>query len=219
MAEELKLENKMASGSILQVMPDKKAKKKKIVIMEPNEHIVADKTKVYRKSVFPGIRESMDLGLNSRRQSSTGNLLGSLMSSGFPSMASRRWTSRRSTMYKSPRFQNNYRLESRNPFIRERVQLIVERYLTAFVEQHKYNPRRAKRLAENLSVDLRDLVKRCGFERYRVLAVVTVGDRNSQDFKSVLRFVWDAEKDGYVNVTYETPTYFIVATVFAVYYE
>lgn len=28
-------------------MPDKKAKKKKIVIMEPNEHIVADKTKVY----------------------------------------------------------------------------------------------------------------------------------------------------------------------------
>ncbi|XP_029708297.1 dynein light chain Tctex-type 5-B [Aedes albopictus] len=209
----------MASGSILQATPDKKAKKKKIVIMEPSEHVVSEKTKVYRKSVFPGIRESLDMSLNSRRQSSTGNLLSSLMSSGFPSLQSRRWTSRRSTMYKAPRFQNNYRMESRNPFVRERVQLIVDRYLTAFVEQHKYNPRRAKRLAENLSVDLRDVVKRCGFERYRILAVVTVGDKNSQDFKSVMRFVWDADKDGYVNVAYETSTYFIIATVFAVYYE
>ncbi|XP_062550404.1 dynein light chain Tctex-type protein 2B-like isoform X2 [Armigeres subalbatus] len=172
---------------------------------------------IQRKSIFPGIRHSVDLALNSRRQSSTGNILSSIFS--FPSMTTRRWTSRRSTMYSIPRFQNNYRLDSRYPFDRERVQLIVDRYLNASLEQLKYNPRRAKRMAENLSVDLRDLVKKCGFERYRVLASVMIGDKNSQDFKSVMRFVWDAEKDGYVNFAYEGPSYFVVATVFAVYYE
>lgn len=119
----------------------------------------------------------------------------------------------------SPRFQNNYRLESRHPFNRERVQFIVDRYLNSFLEDHKYNPKRAKRLAENLSVELRDMVKRCNFERYRVVAMVTVGDKNSQDFKSCMRFVWDADKDGYVNFAFEAPTFFVIATVLAVYYE
>ncbi|XP_065094571.1 dynein light chain Tctex-type protein 2B-like [Ochlerotatus camptorhynchus] len=104
-------------------------------------------------------------------------------------------------------------------FNRERVQFIIDRYLNSFLEDHKYNPRRAKRLAENLSAELRDMVKRCSFERYRVVAMVTVGDKNSQDFKSFMRFVWDAEKDGYVNFVYEAPTYFVIATVLAVYYE
>ncbi|XP_019558569.3 dynein light chain Tctex-type protein 2B [Aedes albopictus] len=201
----------LASGTPV----EKRIKKKRIAILEPHEELAMDKTR--EKS----IRESVIYASNSgprRHSTRSDNVFGSLLGSGFPS---RHWTTqqRRTTMYMSPRFQNTYRLESCYPFDRDRVQLMVDRYLGGFLQEHRYNPRRAKRLAENLSVELRNMVQRCGYERYRVVALVTVGDRQSQDFRSVLRFVWDAEKDGYVNFVYEAPTYFLTATVFAVYYE
>ncbi|EAT38825.1 AAEL009321-PA [Aedes aegypti] len=196
---------------------EKRIRKKRIVILEPHEEPGVDKTR--EKS----IRESVVFNSNSnrRRQSTKSDIFGSLMmSSGFPSMPSRHWTSqRRTTMYMSPRFRKTYRLESSYPFDRDRVQHTVDRYLSQFLTEHRYNPRRAKRLAENLSVELRNMVKRFDYQRYRVVAVVTIGDKQSQDFRSVARFVWDAEKDGYVNFAYEAAEYFLTATVFAVYYE
>ncbi|XP_053686837.1 dynein light chain Tctex-type protein 2B [Sabethes cyaneus] len=202
------------------IQPPPKAAKKKIVIMEPHEESGVEKRreggKRYRKSIFPGFRDS--IMMDSRRQSSVA-AFGRMMDAAFPSLPSQRFTSRRSTMYLTPRFQNTYRLESRHPFKREKVEHIVDRYLRNFLDDHKYNPKRAKRLAEDMSVELKNLIKFCNYDRYRVLSVVTIGDKTSQDFKCVMRFVWDAEKDGYINFAYETPTYFVIATIFAVYYE
>ncbi|XP_058834788.1 dynein light chain Tctex-type 5-B isoform X2 [Topomyia yanbarensis] len=179
-----------------------------------------------RKSIFPGLRESimMDrrrstVGVGEHHRQSSAQLFSRMMDNAFPPMESRVWTSRRSTMYHTPRFQNNYRMESRHPFNRDSVDTLISRFLTIFLNEQAYNPRRAKRLAEHLSVELKDLIKYCKYDRYRIIALVTVGDKSSQDFKSVMRFLWDSEKDSYTNFAFETSTYFVTATIFAVYYE
>ncbi|XP_062538867.1 dynein light chain Tctex-type protein 2B-like [Armigeres subalbatus] len=212
----------MASNQKPQKIIQKRHRKIRISIKEPHEELGTDRTRE-SKSHQRSFRASTNLTPNSilRRPSSRSGMLGSFLGpTGLPSMPSTQWTSaRRTTMYMAPRFQNNYRLESRRPFNRDRVQLMVARYLGTFLAEHRYNPKRAKRLAENLCFELRNLIKRCHFDRYRVVAMVTVGDKQSQDFRSVLRFVWDAEKDGYVNFAHETPDFFVIATVFAVYFE
>uniref|UniRef100_A0A182PCJ2 Dynein light chain n=1 Tax=Anopheles epiroticus TaxID=199890 RepID=A0A182PCJ2_9DIPT len=125
----------------------------------------------------------------------------------------------RTSMYVVPRFQNTFRLESKNPVRREVMESMMGHFLRSYLDEYKYVPKRAKRLAENLSEELRNQFKMCQFERYRCVAVVTVGDKKMQDFRCVARALWDAEKDDCISSTYEAPTFFVVASVWIVYYE
>ncbi|EDS45291.1 conserved hypothetical protein [Culex quinquefasciatus] len=205
-------------------MAESTPKKKGVLILEPaaDEAASSDKKKkkVYRKSLFVNIRQSMDYGspADYHRQSSASDMFNRLMSSGYP-IASREFTSRRSTIYQVPRFQNNFVLESSRPFRREEVQTMLNRFMEYFLSSYKHNPKRAKRMAENLAVELRNMLKGRAYERYRIVALATIGDKTSQDFHAGMRFVWDAEKDAYVNYAHEAPAYFIIVTVFGVYFE
>ncbi|XP_055607954.1 dynein light chain Tctex-type protein 2B-like [Uranotaenia lowii] len=194
-------------------MSEAKKPKKKIAFAESTGDMSKDRTntRVYRKSIMPNLRESfMMAGLG---RESSAHLFGPSM------MESRRFTSRRSTMYLTPRFQNTYQLESRYPFNRERAQTMMNHYMQVFLDGFHYNPKRARRSAENLSASLRDLIKQCHFERYRVVSYVTIGDKMGQSFKSAFRNVWDPEKDGIVTYSHDAPSFFLVAFVCAIYYE
>uniref|UniRef100_A0A182YIF7 Dynein light chain n=1 Tax=Anopheles stephensi TaxID=30069 RepID=A0A182YIF7_ANOST len=125
----------------------------------------------------------------------------------------------RTSMYVVPRFQNTYRLDSRNPFRREAMRSLMDHFLKSYLDEYKYVPKRAKRLAENLSEELRNQFKLCHFERYRIVALVTVGDKKMQDFRCVARALWDPEKDDCLSCTYEAPAFFVVASVWVVYFE
>lgn len=96
---------------------------------------------------------------------------------------------------------------------------MLNRFMEYFLSSYKHNPKRAKRMAENLAVELRNMLKGRAYERYRIVALATIGDKTSQDFHAGMRFVWDAEKDAYVNYAHEAPAYFIIVTVFGVYFE
>ncbi|EDO64102.1 AGAP005179-PA [Anopheles gambiae str. PEST] len=125
----------------------------------------------------------------------------------------------RTSMYVVPRFQNTFRMESKNPFRREVMQSMMGHFLHTYLDEYKYVAKRAKRLAENLSEELRNQFKLCQFERYRYVALVTVGDKKMQNFRCVARALWDPEKDDCISCTYEAPPFFVVASVWTVYYE
>lgn len=99
------------------------------------------------------------------------------------------------------------------------MQSMMNQFLQSYLDDYKYVSKRAKRLAENLSEELRNQFKRCQFDRYRYVAVVNVGDKAAQDFKCVTRALWDAEKDDCVSFSYEAATFFVTASVWAIYYE
>ncbi|KFB44348.1 AGAP005179-PA-like protein [Anopheles sinensis] len=96
---------------------------------------------------------------------------------------------------------------------------MMSHFLKSYLDDYKYLGKRAKRLAENLSEELKNQFKLCQFDRYRFVALVTVGDKLAQDFRCVSRSLWDPEKDDCLSVTYEAPTFFVIATVWAVYFE
>uniref|UniRef100_A0A182JI02 Uncharacterized protein n=1 Tax=Anopheles atroparvus TaxID=41427 RepID=A0A182JI02_ANOAO len=96
---------------------------------------------------------------------------------------------------------------------------MMNHFLKSYLDDYKYLAKRAKRLAENLSEELKNQFKLCRFDRYRFVALVTVGDKRSQDFRGVSRALWDPEKDDFLSVTYEAPAFFVIASVWAVYFE
>ncbi|XP_050072951.1 dynein light chain Tctex-type 5-like [Anopheles maculipalpis] len=169
--------------------------------------------KTYRKSTYP--RESMA----AMARKSSVLILSRLMGPAMTSSRADRGLYDRTSMYVVPRFQNTYRLDSKNPFRREAMLTLMDRFLKSYLEEYKYVPKRAKWLAENLSEELRNQFKLCQFERYRIVALVTVGDKKMQDFRCVARALWDAEKDDCLSCTYEALTFFVVASVWVVYFE
>jgi tctex1 domain-containing protein 2 len=49
--------------------------------------------------------------------------------------------------------------------------------------------------------------------------VVTIGQKSQQDFMSVVKVLWDADRDGFATYTYDRPDLFAVGTVFGLYMD
>lgn len=62
-------------------------------------------------------------------------------------------------------------------------------------------------------------VKAMGFNRYRILTIVTMGQKRAQSYNNAITFLWDHERDSYVDVQREVTTAFIQVTVFGVYLD
>ncbi|XP_035786150.1 tctex1 domain-containing protein 1-like [Anopheles albimanus] len=189
-------------------------KAKKIGFVEAEDSTENEKSKrpekSYRNSTYP--RESVS---EATRKSSLSRLMGSAKFS----FLAQKGLNDRTSMYMVPRFQNSYRLESKNSFHRTSMQSMMNQFLQSYLDDYKYASKRAKRLAENLSEELRNQFKRYPFDRYRYVAVINVGDKVSQDFKCVARALWDAEKDDCICFSYEAASFFVTASVWAIYYE
>lgn len=62
-------------------------------------------------------------------------------------------------------------------------------------------------------------VKLVGFNRYRLITVVTLGQKRAQSYNNAVAFLWDHERDNYVNVQREVTSAFIQVTVFGIYLD
>uniref|UniRef100_A0A182WAG5 Dynein light chain n=1 Tax=Anopheles minimus TaxID=112268 RepID=A0A182WAG5_9DIPT len=197
---------------------EKGKRPKKIGFVDPQgdsagQDVRKSTERTYRKSTYP--RESMA----AMARKSSVLILSRLLGPAMTSSRADRMLHDRTSMYVVPRFQNTYRLESKHPLCRETMQTLMDQFLKSYLDEYKYVPKRAKQLAESVSEELRNQFKLCQFERYRFVALVTVGDKKMQDFRCVARALWDPEKDDCLSSTYEAPCFFVVASVWVVYFE
>lgn len=55
--------------------------------------------------------------------------------------------------------------------------------------------------------------------RYRIVAIVTIGEKASQDVYVGCRFLWDAQRDRYAKFVCDNMQVFAIALCFGLYYE
>lgn len=55
--------------------------------------------------------------------------------------------------------------------------------------------------------------------RYRLVCIVTIGEKQSQDVFVTCRFLWDTERDRYAKWVHENMHVFAIALCFGIYYE
>lgn len=116
-------------------------------------------------------------------------------------------------------YENTYRLEPPAKFRADKVKPIIESVLQKNLEGKKYDPIECSILAKALSDDLKGKVKELNFKRYKILAIVTIGQKNDQGVQVGSRFLWDPERDNYAVSTFHNKSLFAVGAVYAVYYE
>lgn len=137
-------------------------------------------------------------------------------------MSKRRSTRRKSTFIKIKKIRTylpTYRLEPKILFNQYQCEDILKFIFKTNLDSYKYHSKTAVSMAAGLSEEILFRLKLIFYDRYRLVCVVSVGEKKSQNFCYRSGFLWDTEFDGFGNFTYNTPNFFAIATVYAVYFD
>ncbi|KAH8416106.1 hypothetical protein KR222_008344 [Zaprionus bogoriensis] len=118
------------------------------------------------------------------------------------------------------RYLPTYRLDPKNPLNKERLEILMREVMNRnYHEEYLWHPKQSYSLAAQVSEEIKNSIKLMNFDRYRYIVIVTAGELLMQGLCSMVNFLWDADKDGYVSYAIETPKFFAVCTIYYLYYD
>ncbi|CAG9783597.1 unnamed protein product [Diatraea saccharalis] len=141
--------------------------------------------------------------------------------SGVPGLRPVERTSQIGFEFKRPAlvYLPTYQLEPAERFNVECVTNIVNEFVNENFSGHKYNSQDSPALALRLSGEVMRKIKSLCYDRYRIITVVTIGQKRAQSYNNAVAFLWDHERDNFVETKMETATAFIQIIVFGVYLD
>ncbi|KAK9840923.1 hypothetical protein WJX81_000680 [Elliptochloris bilobata] len=104
-------------------------------------------------------------------------------------------------------------------FKRRKVQDVIRQALQERMEGGRYDPVKGAQQAKQLADDVRERVKALGFERHKLVVMVTLGQKQGQGQRVVSRCLWDMHTDGWASEVIESETVFCTCQVYALYFE
>jgi hypothetical protein len=104
-------------------------------------------------------------------------------------------------------------------FQRHEVQKLLRTVLKERMDQQKYDPVKAAQVSKHIAEDLREKVKALGYDRYKLVIQVTLGQKKGQAMRIVSRCLWDTNTDSFASEYYENDSLYCVCQVFGLYYE
>ena len=116
-------------------------------------------------------------------------------------------------------YENSFHLEPARRFEAGRVRTILEEVLESHLREEKYEQKACRQLVKTLAEIIKGRVKDLGFERYKLVCMVHIGQLKEQGFRVGSRCCWDARRDTFASANFKNKSLFAVATVWAAYYE
>jgi len=104
-------------------------------------------------------------------------------------------------------------------FMRGPVQKILTDTIKERLEGTQYDPLKSAQIAKELADTVKERVKNLGYERYKLVVQVTVGEKTGQALRLASRCLWDTATDNFASDFYENSSVFCVGMVFGLYYE
>jgi len=104
-------------------------------------------------------------------------------------------------------------------FQKHKVQAIVKRLLHERLKEQQYDPVKGSQITKQLADDLREKVKALGYDRYKLVVQVTLGERQGQAMRILARCLWDTHADNYASEFFENETLYCVCQVYGLYFE
>ncbi|XP_063725562.1 dynein light chain Tctex-type protein 2B-like [Symsagittifera roscoffensis] len=108
----------------------------------------------------------------------------------------------------------NFKHKFRPVAVREVINSVLSKNLT----DKTYNAEEVADLTKTLSESIKEAVKELGYDRYRLLVQVVIGEQKGEGVKMGCRCFWDADTDNYAQDTFMNDSLFCVAAVFGLFY-
>lgn len=107
----------------------------------------------------------------------------------------------------APMFEPTFRLDAIRPLSQYRLNKILRQTIVLAIEQRaqiKYQPKQMLNFCQTLSFRICFSLMMKRRDRYRIVVIVTIVEKQNPSVCSRMGFLWDIERDLYANFTYET---------------
>ncbi|XP_076676825.1 dynein light chain Tctex-type 5 [Andrena cerasifolii] len=136
------------------------------------------------------------------------------------SIGSRVFFHRRGDRLKIPKYQNTYRLESFRGFDAQQVDKIVENVMENKLSTvTSYHPKESAKLCTEIGSDLQRAISKKDYDRYKIVAQVSIIQRLDQSIHGSFQCLWDVERDNYSYYVFENNHIYAWCCVYGIYYE
>ncbi|XP_031163229.1 tctex1 domain-containing protein 2 [Sander lucioperca] len=108
----------------------------------------------------------------------------------------------------------NHQYKFKSAIVKECIREIVRERLSGML----YDSEEVSELSRSLADDIKDKVKNAGFDRYKLVVQVVIGEQRGQGVKMSSRCLWDADTDNYAEDVFMNDSLFCVVAVFGSYY-
>ncbi|CAK1550677.1 unnamed protein product [Leptosia nina] len=116
-------------------------------------------------------------------------------------------------------YQPTYQLKPRKPFCIEVVEKILKRIVDSELDEIEYSEKAVPDLCSSLAENIRGAVKEENYDRYRIIVLVSIGQRRQQSVHVFHTFLWDHERDGFASYNYENCHLYANVVVYGVYLD
>ncbi|XP_026827345.1 tctex1 domain-containing protein 1-like, partial [Ooceraea biroi] len=120
---------------------------------------------------------------------------------------------------KIPRYHNTYRLKSYNPFNCEVTDKILMDVMQNYLTNLKYQPEVCMRICQQMSAEVRDIIYKKNYDRYKVVVVMSIVQKLWQNVQIDFGKLWDVERDTYSTYVLDTPEFVAMGLVVGIYHE
>lgn len=118
-----------------------------------------------------------------------------------------------------PGSHNTYRLEPDKRFEHWRVTEIIKNTFEEHLIGESYDREFCHRMSKILADLIKDQVKSLQFPRYKIISVVSIGQKRGQSVRMASRSVWDPRFDCSAQYCYEREDMYAIGVVYGVYCE
>ena len=112
-----------------------------------------------------------------------------------------------------------YRMEPKIKFSPSKVEEAIAEVVQQRLRGLAYTPKKCLLLSKVLSEEIKDSIKELGFERYKLVCVVTMGQVKDQGLRISSRCSWDDKVDNSATYNWREKDLFCSVTVFGLYRE
>uniref|UniRef100_A0A9L0RVH8 Dynein light chain Tctex-type 2B n=1 Tax=Equus caballus TaxID=9796 RepID=A0A9L0RVH8_HORSE len=82
----------------------------------------------------------------------------------------------------------------------------------------EYSPEETPQLTKHLSESIKDKLKEMGFDRYKMVVQVVIGEQRGEGVFMAARCFWDADTDNYTHDVFMNDSLFCVVAAFGCFY-
>ncbi|XP_046892902.1 dynein light chain Tctex-type protein 2B [Hypomesus transpacificus] len=108
----------------------------------------------------------------------------------------------------------NYQHKFKPAVVKECIRDILKEQLSGV----DYDPEEVPLTSRNLADRIKDKLKKMGFDRYKLVVQVVIGEQRGEGVKMAARCFWDADTDNCAQDIFMNDSLFCVAAAFGSYY-
>lgn len=131
----------------------------------------------------------------------------------------RRRRTREASQLPSASAQPSYRLEPVKKFDSALVSKVIQEVLLDLLEGKDYDAAAATAVTQAVCDEIKARVKKLSFDRYKLVVVAVLGQKQRQGLHVVSRCSWDNHFDNYASATHATLLTYCTATVYGIYHD